>query len=129
MLSFFDYAFYKLFLFANSGNQIRNRDLASSILTLLQALNALTIQMLISYLLDAKTISKTLVLTYTIVLIVFNYYRYQYSEKRNPTLLGERWSGDSLRQKKLDDSIFAAYLIATISLCIISIIFFYKKNY
>ena len=129
MLSFFDYTFYKLYLFTSSENEAKNRDWASSILTLLQSLNALTIQILISYLFNAKTISKILILVVTVFLIVFNYYRYQFSEKRNPTLLSERWSNVSSGQKKLNDSLFNTYVILTIFLCIISIIIFYKKNH
>ena len=127
MLSFFDNIYYQLYLRTTSDNDAKNRDWASSILTLLQALNALTIYISIAYALQTKELSKAIVVLTTIFIIIFNYIRYQYSEKRNPSTLNERWSDISVEKKEIKKAALSIYIIATVTLCIGSGIIFYRS--
>lgn len=127
MLSFFDNIYYQLYLRTPSEDEAKNRDWASSILTLLQALNALTIYISIAYALQTKEISKAIVVLITIFIIIFNYIRYQYSEKRNPSTLSEKWSEISIQEKNIKKVALAIYVIATVTLCIASMIIFYRS--
>ena len=129
MLPFFDYTFYKLYLFTSSKIEANNRDWASSILTLLQGFNVLTIYITILYFFDIKTPSKTVIIIFAIFLIIFNYYRYQYSEKRSPAVLAKKWSILPLEKAKLYNALVLTYIIMTILVSVISIVTFYKLTH
>lgn len=127
MLSFFDNIYYQLYLSTTSEDESKNRDWASTILTLLQALNALTIYIFIAYILQMKELSKAIGALMTIFIVIFNYIRYQYSEKRNPSILDEKWSEISLEKKGIKKATLSIYIIATVALCIGSGILFYRS--
>src|SRR4030095_4960233 len=127
MLSFFDTIYYQLYLRTTSEDESKNRDWASSILTLLQTLNALTLYVSIAYILQIKQISKAIVVVITIFIIIFNYLRYQYSEKRNPITLNEKWSEISVQKKATQKAFLSIYILATVTMCIASMIILYRS--
>jgi Ca2+/Na+ antiporter len=124
MLSFFDRMYLQLYLLRTSDSDSKKRDWASSILTLLQSLNALTLCLLLGLVRSDIRISKLVMVIVCIILMVFNYVRYQYSEKRNPANLQELFSRKSGSIEVGRNNFLLLYILGTLATCIVFIILY-----
>jgi hypothetical protein len=127
MLSFFDNIYYQLYLLTTSQDELKKRDWASLNLSVLQTLNALTIIcLLMTYKQQFIGWGKPAIALVAISSIVFNYIRYQYSEKLNPIILAKKLAETSSRRMNTRKTAFSIYIFASIGMCIASMIFGYK---
>ena len=127
MLKFFDRIYIQLYLIRNSENESKKRDWASSILTLLQGLNALTLYILLGFIGNGIQISKFVIIVVCIFLIVFNIIRYQYSESRCPSKLQEFFEKQTGQREIAKNNILLIYILGTVATCVLTMVL-YRTN-
>jgi hypothetical protein len=114
MLNFFDRIYIQLYLIATSQDEVKKREWASLILTVMQGFNAFTIYFLLPVKrLDTLT-SKFFIAFIAIAIIIFNYIRYQFSERHSPPQLLGYFTKNSKQKDIARNNILLYYVLGTL---------------
>ena len=111
MFQFFDFIYYKISCWYMRAEDKSAEATASALVSMFQAFNLLTLGMILSLFWKIDfSLNKLFVLVLAILLMVFNYFRYEYRDN-NFRKIGEKWNTLTITKMNSWTGCIIAYLV------------------